>query len=943
MSVVLETQPSGNYEPSENEIWEYGKWLGMQLPEDSRFLWIAREGLKAPLPEHWKACKSEKGELYYFNFKTGKSIWDHPMDDHFKELLKTEKKSPSARSLQPEKKKNSEENSISKKLKKNVLSETVEGKQGESNSLKTPKLNSLKINKTLPESLKIDFDATSSGTSKSRLKSLPNSGNLEKKEVKRLSPSLTEKKSTPESILCSGKFAPREEIISSGISGLKALSRLSSPAATNSSADKEIGESTKGKTVSSILVGVNENEGEKENLTLNFKKELEEYKEKLENEKKKKIELYNEEQSMTLLAEKNKLDAELAVKIESLKKEYSDLEKAESNRIREDYQKKITQEKEQLENSLKKEVEDARAKIFSQIHEANENAVRNDLQRSSLDLKQFGESFIRAYEENFSAFSRAVARSMSDADLKLKQIDQEKKELDFELRRLKDDNRLLLLEEKEKLISELEELKRNHLQKIHEVNVLNEKEIEALKNDHRKELEATNEEVKRLQSLCDEHISQQKELEQKISKQTKELAVNSASVITSSQEDLQRIKRELIDNAKAELNAVLQEINNEKKAFLLSQKSNSIDHQLVSSPTSVEMNKSEEVGEKCIESGEEEKIENASSRKPPAVPLLDNELLKPLSEINQFPESPSQREDLRLLLTEIFREIFEKSPFIFSSAQTSPSGNHLNHLKGDLSLPKTEQSEIVENERRRLIQAAGFIKHQRHNIEEKRRKLRFFRNQWKKAVLEAKKDGILSKSSRGKELKRQGAVLESKSGKLARELAILHESELWLEKKKLRLSQYESLLEECSNLHPVHDGEQEALNYSVDTTYLMTDYFNPHHGLSPKLTRQSSEPKNISSRRQAQRTSSPTMASALHRIEQRLDKVSAMIEKKNHQAAKSRMMSPPEMLNPATPSPEPHSMRRLRHNRGQFRSFFSQNESADSTISATAIHHDPYA
>lgn len=98
MSTILETHQDPNYEPSHSEIVEYGKWLGMELPMDEHLLWIAREGLKAPLPENWKACKSEKGELYYFNFKSGQSIWDHPLDDHYKKLFRDERANPSERS-----------------------------------------------------------------------------------------------------------------------------------------------------------------------------------------------------------------------------------------------------------------------------------------------------------------------------------------------------------------------------------------------------------------------------------------------------------------------------------------------------------------------------------------------------------------------------------------------------------------------------------------------------------------------------------------------------------------------------------------------------------------------------------------------------------------------------------------------------------------------------
>lgn len=59
--------------------------------EDHDLFWIAKEGLKAPLPEPWKPCKTAKKEIYYFNFQTGESIWEHPCDQHYKQLYLEEK------------------------------------------------------------------------------------------------------------------------------------------------------------------------------------------------------------------------------------------------------------------------------------------------------------------------------------------------------------------------------------------------------------------------------------------------------------------------------------------------------------------------------------------------------------------------------------------------------------------------------------------------------------------------------------------------------------------------------------------------------------------------------------------------------------------------------------------------------------------------------------
>jgi len=37
---------------------------------------------QAPLPDNWKPCKTtDTEEIYYFNFKSGESTWDHPCDE----------------------------------------------------------------------------------------------------------------------------------------------------------------------------------------------------------------------------------------------------------------------------------------------------------------------------------------------------------------------------------------------------------------------------------------------------------------------------------------------------------------------------------------------------------------------------------------------------------------------------------------------------------------------------------------------------------------------------------------------------------------------------------------------------------------------------------------------------------------------------------------------
>lgn len=48
---------------------------------------------QAPLPKNWKPCKTKDTEdIYYFNFSSGESTWDHPCDGYYKSLYEEEKK-----------------------------------------------------------------------------------------------------------------------------------------------------------------------------------------------------------------------------------------------------------------------------------------------------------------------------------------------------------------------------------------------------------------------------------------------------------------------------------------------------------------------------------------------------------------------------------------------------------------------------------------------------------------------------------------------------------------------------------------------------------------------------------------------------------------------------------------------------------------------------------
>ncbi|KAM4628002.1 uncharacterized protein cep164 isoform 2-T3 [Polymixia lowei] len=89
--LILEEDYDENYIPSEQEIHEYAREIGIDPNSEPELLWLAREGIVAPLPHEWKPCQDVTGDVYYFNFSTGQSTWDHPCDEHYRRLVAQER------------------------------------------------------------------------------------------------------------------------------------------------------------------------------------------------------------------------------------------------------------------------------------------------------------------------------------------------------------------------------------------------------------------------------------------------------------------------------------------------------------------------------------------------------------------------------------------------------------------------------------------------------------------------------------------------------------------------------------------------------------------------------------------------------------------------------------------------------------------------------------
>ena len=81
---ILDEVQDENYEPTADEIEEYAKYLGMDLLKDRHLFYIAKEGLRAPLPGPWKPCVGPDKKVWYYNFSTKKWQEDHPCDDFYR-------------------------------------------------------------------------------------------------------------------------------------------------------------------------------------------------------------------------------------------------------------------------------------------------------------------------------------------------------------------------------------------------------------------------------------------------------------------------------------------------------------------------------------------------------------------------------------------------------------------------------------------------------------------------------------------------------------------------------------------------------------------------------------------------------------------------------------------------------------------------------------------
>ncbi|KGL79107.1 Centrosomal protein of 164 kDa, partial [Tinamus guttatus] len=79
--LILEEDYDETYIPSEQEIQDFAREIGIDPAQEPERLTGA---FSLPLLPR---SQDITGDIYYFNFANGQSTWDHPCDDHYRELV----------------------------------------------------------------------------------------------------------------------------------------------------------------------------------------------------------------------------------------------------------------------------------------------------------------------------------------------------------------------------------------------------------------------------------------------------------------------------------------------------------------------------------------------------------------------------------------------------------------------------------------------------------------------------------------------------------------------------------------------------------------------------------------------------------------------------------------------------------------------------------------
>ena len=84
-----------------SRVREYAVHIGLDPLLDKDSMWIAKEGINAPLEKDWQSAVASNGDVYYYRNRTGGRPpivqWAHPSDEHYKKLATSIRRKREAR------------------------------------------------------------------------------------------------------------------------------------------------------------------------------------------------------------------------------------------------------------------------------------------------------------------------------------------------------------------------------------------------------------------------------------------------------------------------------------------------------------------------------------------------------------------------------------------------------------------------------------------------------------------------------------------------------------------------------------------------------------------------------------------------------------------------------------------------------------------------------
>ena len=836
MSVVLENYYDANYEPSTSEVEEYGKWLGMELPADEALLWIAKQGLKAPLPENWKACKSEKGELYYFNFKSGQSIWDHPMDEHYKEMLKRER----------EKKKNEQRAQPSEPLPVQKEDEPKAQDVPEPATQQPPqhksKLAQLKtLKKKSSPTPQQEKEPLAQQRPKAEEASSPSSASSSGTQESTVKQEAATPQGKPQSRSSSAPAAKRD------LSPIPLAAKLSPIVRTDS-----------GNVQPATSIPP---------PTHNEKAALE-------------LASFREQQDAETQRQKDSIVQTLAEQLKTTRTQLQQAHDAKLTKLKHDHEEQLKKDFDTFKKLAREKYDKSCAKVDAQLKDQldlytktkeMEAARSGDLHQLCMDFERDLECHRQTFIEMLTNNETAKLQANSNANIEQTRLQCQKDiaaEKQAALERVATFREEYTKRYNEEVIASEKRIageKQRALDEVEGIHSAHATALRQLQAEHKTELDSTRGRLQdALQAVKSQTESECRKAEEEGAQKISELQ---AKIV----EEYRTREAALRMAMEAELQDKALSVNRPPSA--------------AAGPATTEASPYEEAPqrspERHVQHIPHQPLKQTAPPPPETLRALVVSVFNDMLSSQQNSEkegadavdAPSKVDSNVGRASNDFVKDAACSPGLPTKVALTNITNTYNRI-GQHSMD--DQHRIIEQDQQRLHEARLFVDHQRAVLQERRQTLKLARSNWKRDVLEAKARGATCHSRTAEILRSVHAMLDKQAAGLDGDEALLQESEAWIATKEEALAKLKEEVDRHCHADCTNGGDASFL--SVDTQVLLAP-LQPNSATTETLAlvKQAPAQPQVANSAASSRSNSPQLAVALGRIEARLNEVASLM------------------------------------------------------------------